>query len=104
VKKSTDTIWWPAAPDHVFAHARLADVDPEFPQFTMDLRSAPERIVVLKYKRGFINAVTHWRQIKPALDGSLRNLEPELFPWVREKPKPKAKPNQNPLTSGWHVA
>src|SRR4051795_8643561 len=31
---------------HVFAHAGFADVDPELQQFTVDLRSAPEGILV----------------------------------------------------------
>src|SRR5205809_785256 len=36
--------WRPPAAHHVFTHAGFADVDPEFQQFTMHLRSAPERI------------------------------------------------------------
>src|SRR4051794_4313186 len=36
--------WRSPSAHHVFTRAGFADVDPEFQQFTMNLRSAPERI------------------------------------------------------------
>lgn len=37
--------WRSPAAHHVFAHTRFADIDPQFQQFTMDLRSSPNRIL-----------------------------------------------------------
>ena len=38
-----------STPDHVLADARLADVDAELEQFAVNVRSAPERILLTQY-------------------------------------------------------
>src|SRR2546430_2368118 len=38
--------WRPAAPDHVFGDRRLGDLEPEFEQFTMDARGAPQWVLL----------------------------------------------------------
>src|SRR5262245_43745069 len=38
--------WGPSAPDHVFGHRRLGDLKPEFEQFTMDARGAPQWVLL----------------------------------------------------------
>jgi hypothetical protein len=74
VKKSTDTLhvilkespprlgWrFPAAADHVFADTGFTDLDSDFEQFTMDFRSAPDRIVTAHGADQFSNSLRHRR-------------------------------------------
>ena len=48
---------------HVFAHARFADLDTEFQQFTMDLRSAPDWIFAA---HGANQLATFFRHLRTA--------------------------------------
>ena len=43
-KRSPALTGWPSRFRHVLCHRGLADIDPEFEQFTMDTGSAPERV------------------------------------------------------------
>ena len=48
-------------PDHVLADARLADVDAELEQFAVNVRSAPERILLTQHANQLANLFRHRR-------------------------------------------
>src|SRR5262245_65829944 len=43
----------PSASDHVFGDRRLGDLQPELQQFTMDTRSAPQRVFLAHLSNEF---------------------------------------------------
>ncbi len=45
--------------NHIFAHARLADVNAEFEEFTVDARSAPKRVVAAHLANQFAYFLRH---------------------------------------------